>query len=46
MGRDRSQEFIKNFEQFLFRKKSSPVHSKFGLLGAGSHKVGRLAEFV
>ena len=36
----------KIFEPFLFSKKSSPVHSKFGLFGAGSHEVGRLAEFV
>ena len=43
---DRSQELIKNFEPFLFSKKSSPVHSKVGPFGAGSHRSGKLAEFV
>ena len=34
------------FELFLYSKKSSPVHSKFGPFGTGSHREGELADFV
>ena len=46
MGRDRSQEVIKNFEPFLKCKKALVSTLNFWPIGAGSLELGRLAGFV